>query len=402
MSASVVDGVLQVIGTNGADKVVVRELGGHLSVDGTSINQGGRLVNQVSAAEVRQVKVWGYGGADSIDLSRIAKPATVYAGDGSDTVWGGAAADILWGEGGTDQLVGGNGEDQLHGGEGDDKLWGQGGNDWLYGGEGRDYLEGGSGIDAFEGNGGFDRFRDDFNLNTWVLSGYSRFDILQGNSGTCVINAAMAEAAEHVNLGGDIVRNGASFQVRLLDQGRPSFQWVSFDGSWNDNDSQPSQYRASDGSATGQNTGEFWTLLYQRAYLKLCGVNTGNEDSNKWTSSRYDFHDHSRALYTLSGWSTTKSAIGALEPTTTAATMQQAIQKGRMMTAGGTGHAYAVVNVSQDSSGNWFVKLYNPWGQDAAHRDIVYSHGQRGNDGEIILSWSAFRDNFRAVYTARP
>lgn len=394
-SAVLAQGVLSLAGNQSDSNVTVSQSGSNIVVK--DLTNG--FARSFTATQVQKVQFVGGAGRDRFVDNVFSLPCEA---------WGKGGNDYLEGYNGADKLVGGDGNDTLKGYGGNDQLWGEGGNDWLYGMAGddflygggeKDYLDGGANTDFFDGGVGFDTCHDDFDLNAWVRGGYSRFDIIQGRSGTCVINAAMAEAADGVNLSADVTHTGYNYSVRLVDGGRFVYQSVYFDGTWNDNDSCPGQSRNSDGTATGKNNGEFWTLLYQRAFLSLCGTNTGNEDSSQWTSNRYDFRDHQRALYAMSGWTTSARTIASNQSTQTAATMRQAILSGDLLTAGGTGHAYGVVDVYQEN-GTWKVKLYNPWGSDATHQKMSFANGTRSNDGEIIVDWNTFRANFTRVYTA--
>ena len=53
-------------------------------------------------------------------------------------------------------------------------------------------------------------------------------------------------------------------------------------------------------------------------------------------------------------------------------------------------HAYVVTEVRQNSSGEWEVVVYNPWGSDA-------DTGDGSNDGFTVLSLEEFNSNFREV-----
>jgi hypothetical protein len=333
---------------------------------------------------------------------------TNYASGVELRAWGYDGADRLQGSDVGDYLVGGRGSDTLIGGPGNDFLYGNNHNDQLIGGDGRDYLDGGPGNDTFRGGGDFDRYKDNWGSgDSWALGGYSRFDVLQGSAGTCVIDAAMAEAAEHLNrtdLGSGIYRSGDWFRVRLYDHGDPTYQWVYFDGSWTDNDAQPTKHRSANGTPNGYNTGKFWTVLYQRAYLQHCGVDHTVEDWHAWPTSGTgvdNWKDSKRALRTLTGlsrWYVDSDYISDSESTRTAADMRERVLRGDLMTAVTTSHAYAVVNVYQDRAGRWKVVLYNPWGYDDTYQNMTFDHGTQTNDGDIILDWSVFCRNFDYIY----
>jgi Ca2+-binding RTX toxin-like protein len=384
-------GVLTVQGTAYGDAIVVKEAAGSVSVyAGPSsaatvkripINYAGFETPAVGTRLIGAVKVWGEGGSDKINLTNAPHlRATVYGGTGNDTVWGGTAAD------------------ELHGGDNNDVLYGNGGDDMLYGGSHNDYLNGGPGTDFFQGNDGFDRFKDDFDLRYPYRDGISRLDVIQGQAGTCVINAAMAEAASGLNLYSTIAGRGTAWTVRLWNNGRASDQRVTFDGNWDDRDCLPGQIREADGTPTGFNNGEFWTVLYQRAFLKYCGVNWSNANSDYWTASRYNFKDARVALAAVSGWNTGREAISNAESVGTASALRTSVRAGELVIAGGTGHAYAVVDCFQSAAGAWYVKLYNPWGKDDTHRYMNFGSDTYADDGQIVVSWGTFRAHFGALY----
>ncbi len=165
-SASLVNGVLLIDGTDGPDTVVVRQASGKISVRGQKIDVDGVLVSAVRAADVSRVSVATGLGSDIVNLSSLRIPATVDAGGGDDVVTGGAGADVidggagkdrLSGGGGADVLRGGNGDDVLNGGNGDDQLAGEDGNDRVNGQYGDDDNDGGAGDDRVIGGPGRDR-----------------------------------------------------------------------------------------------------------------------------------------------------------------------------------------------------------------------------------------------------
>lgn len=156
--------------------------------------------------------------------------------------------------------------------------------------------------------------------------------------------------------------------------------------------------------ANGYNTGKFWTVLVQRAYLQHCGVDYRVENWEDWPTWGIGVHNYRsswRALRALSGLSRShvdSEYIRSSESTRTAEDMRHRVVRGDMMIAGGTGHAYGIVDVYQDSGGNWKVVLYNPWGGDEPHQSMSRDHGTRTNDGEITLDWNVFCNNFDRVH----
>jgi subtilase family serine protease len=129
LSATLINGQLNITGTSGPDKIVVKLTGASASnirVRGL----GGGLVFPV--AEVQQININGEAGNDSITLSDvngvIPVPARIIGGAGNDTIIGSAS--------GNDTLIGNQGKDYLQGEAPGDVLRGNRGPDTLVGGSG--------------------------------------------------------------------------------------------------------------------------------------------------------------------------------------------------------------------------------------------------------------------------
>lgn len=166
VTASLVYGSLNIVGTDDADIIVVRQVNGWLRVDGTALGW-------VPSSWVNSIFVDAKGGADMVLLNSEAAagqqplgvPAVVDGGAGGDVIAGGAGGSILRGGSGNDWIVGGAGynwidggadNDQLFGGRGNNVIGGGGGDDVLYGADKQDILVGGAGNDAIYGRGGDD------------------------------------------------------------------------------------------------------------------------------------------------------------------------------------------------------------------------------------------------------
>ncbi|HTL29498.1 MAG TPA: calcium-binding protein [Tepidisphaeraceae bacterium] len=165
LSATVADGVLNVIGTTGDDQILLRGVPldnhGHTGIQVT-INDD---PTQTFSDPINGITVRGLTGNDRIDIGtnggplvapRIEASATLDGGAGNDTIVGGDGNDVLIGGRGNDNIDGGAGNDFLSGGDGKDKLHGQDGNDTLFGCAGNDGLSGGLGADEFSGGRGSD------------------------------------------------------------------------------------------------------------------------------------------------------------------------------------------------------------------------------------------------------
>ena len=168
LSVSLENGVLTVLGTPAADRIVVyysrtfeRQ---EYVVSGTA--GSGRF----PAADVRVVAVRSGAGNDSVDLATaevvfpaaigffgpVLVPSRVDGGLGDDLIYGGASRDIIFAGFGNDRVFGTDGDDWLDGGWGDDVLSGGDGNDYVLGGLGSDLVTGSAGDDRLNGGPGDD------------------------------------------------------------------------------------------------------------------------------------------------------------------------------------------------------------------------------------------------------
>lgn len=419
ITASLVGGVLEVRGSDAADYIVVNEMSGKVSVQSAKISTPNGLKSSINLADVKQVKIWGFGENDTIQTS-VNKPTTIWGGAGkdtikgsdvADTIYGGDNEDKIWGNGGNDIIYGGNHDDFIDGGYDDDKLYGEGGNDNLKGYYGNDTLDGGADVDKFdvdlEDGYGFDTFKDVFDPYTPVVNGARADDIVQQDSYTCqTLGALSAAAKQGVNFASKISYLGNNiYRVKVYD----TYVNVKFDGSWTDNDPMP---------ANGQH--ESWTIIMQRARLNYLGISYNKEMStddwgaaNKRVGGRlYDLYD---ALKAFTGWKT----AGQYSSLINADSMAASLSRGDVLVAGTSlgggskkggkdaadgiigGHAYAVVGMYK-LNGVWQVKLYNPYGRDVGKdSDRTIDVGTAKNDGYITLSWSNFVRSLQVVATAK-
>jgi Ca2+-binding RTX toxin-like protein len=114
-------------------------------------------------AAIRRVRVLGFGGADTINVSRVgprngfshSRLRRGYAVE----AFGGTSADRISGSRLADLMVGGDGHDTLRGRAGTDLLRGRAGVDLLRGARGPDLLRGGRGSDRLVGGPGPDSLR---------------------------------------------------------------------------------------------------------------------------------------------------------------------------------------------------------------------------------------------------
>jgi Ca2+-binding RTX toxin-like protein len=160
LSATLVNGVLTVTGTGGADRIKIERS----SSSSLRVEENGRRRN-FSYAAVQSVVVNSLAGGDRIELEHdgseaVNKPSTLNGGDGNDRIEGGPNADTVSGGAGNDEIRGRAGNDVLSGDAGNDRIDGDSGMDVIFGGDGDDDLKGGSGFDRLTGGVGNDDFGD--------------------------------------------------------------------------------------------------------------------------------------------------------------------------------------------------------------------------------------------------
>ncbi len=120
-SASVFNGVLTVVGSDGDDNIVVTRNGGWISAGNRSFN----------ASAVKRLVITA-GAGDDVIRDNSGMSAVIYGGQGNDTIYGGR---------GHDRIYGGEGDDVIHGDRGSDVIFGGGGTDTIDGGTGRNRIE---------------------------------------------------------------------------------------------------------------------------------------------------------------------------------------------------------------------------------------------------------------------
>ncbi len=142
LSATLSDGVLRIVGTNGDEVISL-----------TATPDGERVITRVQE-----------NGVQTFSTRRRIVRVVVSTLDGNDTATiGGGVQAVLNGGKGNDHLMGGTADDILRGDAGEDVLNGGDGADILVGGSGRDRLEGGLGRDTFRARDGeADTIRPEF------------------------------------------------------------------------------------------------------------------------------------------------------------------------------------------------------------------------------------------------
>jgi hypothetical protein len=163
-----IDGVLHVVGNDGAsDLVLITQCGSDIYVYATFNDSNPAIF---AAADVDLIHVRTRGGHDVVvTTSNVHETMIIDGGSENDLLRGGSGENTIFGRTGRDTLYGGSADDRLFGGDGDDDLVGAGGSDVLVGGTGNDILDGGDGRDLLIGGSNEDR-----------LHGGSQDDILIG------------------------------------------------------------------------------------------------------------------------------------------------------------------------------------------------------------------------------
>ncbi|MBO0700154.1 MAG: hypothetical protein J2P46_17270 [Zavarzinella sp.] len=356
-SATLANGVLTVTGTDKADDIAIARVvwPGTLFV---RVVENGQPT-EFPSFQVHRVRVFGNGGDDRIANYVGGLNAVLYGGSGNDTLQGG---------GGNDTLAGGTGKDKLYGGAGFDHLYGGPGSDWLDAGSPGEPVFGGTGYD--------------FNAQVWAYNGARPADIRQPASHTDAFLASLAAVAHtgRVDLARQISYAGEdTFTVRLF----------AADGSWTD------VAVTFNGDVTADATGvydclsgregEFWPLLYQRAYLMTLGYDPSSPES---VAAFPGEPDSGRALTAITG---SASRTVPVDADTGPKQLSGLVRDDHPVTATSGGHEYAVTNVFR-SGGTWYVRLFDPSGEN--QRRDAHPLPDRADDGYLTVTWSNFTTAF--------
>ncbi len=374
-------------------------------------------------------------GADGNDTIYGEKEIFAFGSAGNDFLDGGVGNDTLSGNAGNDSLVGGAGSNSLDGGDGydtviasgdmnfrltnyqlngpgvdqltdidaatltggaganridaqgflgnvamyglagNDTLIGGWGNDSLYGGNNNDWLEAGSDWELADGGSG-----TDFNAHLWAISGTAGTDIVQQKAGTCVFLSALTGAANQgVDLQSRIIYLGDfNYRVSLYDT---NAGWVDVEVPFNG--MMVRGPKGTDDPASNQtdpvtSVDEFWTIVYQRAYLQhFEGINI--LDGNAVEAFRGE-STNTRALAAVTGSATDEfhldsnayAWLGSDYLNSIGTALAIAKSSGSVMNVAFEKHAYSVMNVYQNGYGEWRVTIYNPWGTDITHNGMAF------------------------------
>jgi Ca2+-binding RTX toxin-like protein len=375
-TATLANGVLTVRGTDFADEITIDHIAGP-GPGSVRVTENGRATD-FPADRVFRVRVSGIGGDDYIAHNIGSLHAGLYGGAGDDVIYGDAGRDYLHGGAGSDTLHGWGGNDTLVGGDGNDKLYGEDGFDRLSGGAARDWLNAGSAAEPADGGPG-----RDFNAHRWVYNGARVTDINQLSSQTCCFLASLAGVADTglIDLGGQIAYIGDdTYTVRLFVNGFWQDIQVYFNGD-------PTYDANGVYDVRSDREGEFWPLLYQRAYMLMIGYDPYS------AASMASFDGEARgdqSLTMISGWSAQTALIDA---TMTAEGLQGLVRGGYAVDVFYAAHWGAVTDVFQ-SGGTWYVRIYNPWGYDGWLAEGLRPLRDGVSDGFLTISWANFMANF--------
>lgn len=408
--------VLHVTGTDGNDRITVYGSSGKLGVRDEVGDTGAIYAN------ITGVAVSGGGGDDFIEVqySAGAVPATITGGAGKDTILGGQGNDVLMGglnidlidgRGGTNYMVGGRGNDTLIGiaGQADEMLAGLGNNSYWGSDNGSEIAD----INATElaegawhAVGSFVSYNvpDRFSLSSYTPSMVPRGqnfpdplvndgsiaggvsdvesqplfgpsgplpqDVTQQDAGDCFFLASLsAIAAVKPEYLKQMVTNlgDGTYAVRFFGSGgNPVFVRVDGDLA---TDGFGDPIYANFG-ADGQST---WAAIIEKAYTEFKdtrGVPAGYEDINGGFVSEA-FSDLGAKNLTspdASNFNTDGSDLISFISNELA--QGKAVAYGTNSVTPHDGvpliplHAYQVVGIVKDSSGNSVVELRNPWGSD--------------------------------------
>lgn len=356
--------VLRVDGTNLNDRIVVQQVATDKVVIQASNSQG--RDSWTATGRIDAIAINGFGGNDTIDISRT------------------GIVGILAGGLGNDVLIGGANDDTLYGQDGLDRLYGNGGSDWLEAGSARETAVGGSGLD--------------WNAHIWAVNGTKFTDVKQTGTGSCVLMSTLASVtAKGISLANRIEYLGNfTYGVTLFDPFKG--QWVQvavkFDGYQTFN----SQGNLMDPAPAAEY--ESWVMLFQRAYLQYFeGIDPTN--ASQLAQFGGEGNGERAALAVLGPVQAQTFGYGNFN---NPAAVQSLLLQGAIMTAGAIdqqngGHMYGVMAVFK-SGGQVYVALYNPWGQDVTHNGMPMLKAG-ANDGLFVMKWNDFVNYFSILTVAR-
>lgn len=221
------------------------------------------------------------------------------------------------------------------------------------------------------------------------VDGVSYTDIDQNQIGDCYLMTALASLAR---TSPEVIQN-------MITDNKDGTYTVHFGGGLGDvrvdddfvvDQAGNVRYAGVGSSATP----ELWVAVVEKAYAQASGGYDDIEGGHSY-----------KAINELTGHNDfTVDDVSDFSP----ADVAQALDEGRSVTASSFSsdskkydtspdgiagsHAYTVLDVSQDASGNWEVTLYNPWGGSGTNSSGAHR-------GEFTMSWDDFasKSNFRSM-----
>ena len=82
-----------------------------------------------------------------------------------------------------------------------------------------------------------------------------------------------------------------------------------------------------------------------------------------------------------------------IDATLTPQTIQDLLENGYAVNGMYAAHEYAFTNVYQ-SGGNWYVRIYNPWGYDGFLGTGLRPRPDGVDDGFMTITWANFMATF--------
>jgi Ca2+-binding RTX toxin-like protein len=159
-SVSMVDGVVAIRGSSGADIVVlsthldVRKSANRVAHNDLDVTINGQTTS-FDASQVTAIVAKLGGGNDKFQMKDVALPRTIHLGNHRLVTHANWTVDVDGGDG-NDRLVGSAGNETFHGGTGADSMNGGAGDDAVYGDDGNDLLTEDGGVDRLDGGHGDD------------------------------------------------------------------------------------------------------------------------------------------------------------------------------------------------------------------------------------------------------
>ncbi len=238
LSVTLVNGLLTVVGTPGADQIYVGlSSPTQLRVENfewAKAADGFADDETFDLSEVTGILIRARGGDDGVRIDpKIMIPTEVRGWSGNDTIYGGGGKNTLLGGGGDDQITGGPGSNTIFGQAGNDVLTGGAGNDTIFGDSpgapavsGNDLIDGMAGNDVCDGGAGNDSVYGGEG-NDAVFGGIGN-DTCSGGLGDDMVNGGGGDNSCSGGGGNDSITNGKRPSVELSASFGDGFGGVSF------------------------------------------------------------------------------------------------------------------------------------------------------------------------------